>query len=183
MKNKSFTPFPVLTTARLTLRQLSTSDGAHIFALRSDPEINKYLDRQASKNLEDAINFINRINDNIQKNKSIYWAITLTNTKTFAGTICLFDFLNEGNKCEIGFELLTDFQGKGIMQEAAEKVIAYAFNTMRLQKIEAFTHRSNRNSAKLLEKLNFIKEIDAEKENAILNIFTLKNSQNTISNS
>jgi ribosomal-protein-alanine N-acetyltransferase len=176
MVNRSFTPFPILTTERLTLRQLSADDGQNIFALRSDTEINKYLDRQASKTIEDAINFINKINENIQKNNSIYWVVTLTKTKTFVGTICLFSFSNENNKCEIGYELLTNFQGQGIMKEATEKVIDYAFQTMRLQKIEAFTHDSNKNSTKLLEKLDFIKSIEADKENPVFNIFTLTNS-------
>ena len=55
MLNKCFTPFPILTTERLTLRQLSIDDQQNIFALRSDIEINKYLDRQVSKTIEDAI--------------------------------------------------------------------------------------------------------------------------------
>ena len=93
MTNRNFTPFPILTTERLTLRQLSIDDQQNVFALRSDKEINKYLGRQASKTIEDAINFINRINDNIKNNNSLYWAITLTKTSTFVGTICLFDFL------------------------------------------------------------------------------------------
>jgi [ribosomal protein S5]-alanine N-acetyltransferase len=176
MVNRSFTPFPILTTERLTLRQLSADDGQNIFALRSDTEINKYLDRQASKTIEDAINFINKINENIQKNNSIYWVVTLTKTKTFVGTICLFSFSNENNKCEIGYELLTNFQGQGIMKEATEKVIDYAFQTMRLQKIEAFTHNGNRNSTKLLEKSGFTKSIEADKENLVFNIFALTNS-------
>ena len=176
MENRSFTPFPILTTERLTLRQLSTNDGQNIFALRSDTEINKYLDRAPSKKIEDAINFINQINDNIQKKKSIYWVITLTKTKTFVGTICLFEFSNEINKCEIGYELLTNFQGQGIMKEATEKVIDHAFQKMGLQKIEAFTHNGNRNSTKLLEKLDFIKSIEADKENPVFNIFTLTKS-------
>ena len=176
MENRSFTPFPILTTERLTLRQLSTNDGQNIFALRSDTEINKYLYRQASKTIEDAINFINKINDSIKKNVSLYWAITLTNTKIFVGTICLFEFSNEKNKCEIGYELLTNFQGQGIMKEATGKVIDYAFQTMRLQKIEAFTHNGNRNSTKLLEKFGFIKLIEADKETPVFNIFTLTNS-------
>ena len=175
MINKSFTPFPVLTTDRLTLRQLSTDDGQNIFALRSDTEINKYLDRQASGTIEDAINFINKINDNIQKNNSVYWAITLTNSKLFAGTICLFEFSNENNKCEIGFELLTNFQGQGIMKEALEKVIDYAFQVMGLQKIEAFTHTGNRNSTKLLTTSGFRKSREADKEIHDHHIFILTN--------
>ena len=176
MVNRSFTPFPILTTERLTLRQLSNDDGENIFALRSDTEINKYLDRQASETIEDARGFINMITENIQKSDSIYWAITLTNSKIFVGTICLFDFSNENNKCEIGYELLTTFQGQGIMKEAAEKVIDYAFQTMQLQKIEAFTHNGNQNSTKLLEKFNFKKSINANKENPDYNIFTLTNT-------
>ena len=67
MTNINFTPFPILTTERLTLRQLSIDDRQKIFALRSDKEINKYLDTQVSKTVEDAINFNNTINDNIRK--------------------------------------------------------------------------------------------------------------------
>lgn len=180
MVNRSFTPFPILTTERLTLRQLSTDDGQNIFALRSDTEINKYLDRQASKTIEDAINFINKINDSIKKNDSIYWAITLTNSKIFVGTICLFDFSNEKNKCEIGYELLTNFQGQGIMKEAIRKVIDYAFQTMQLKKIEAFTHNGNQSSTKLLTKFDFKKSIETDKENPEYNIFILTNSLESI---
>ena len=176
MTNRNFTPFPILTTERLTLRQLSIDDQQNIFALRSDKEINKYLGRQPSKTIEDAINFINKINDNIKENNSIYWVITLTKTKTFVGTICLFDFSNERGSCEIGYELMTKFQGQGIMKEAAEKVIDYAFQTLQFQKIVAFTHNANQNSTKLLTKFNFIKSIEADKENHDFSIFTLTHS-------
>ena len=176
MTNINFTPFPVLTTERLTLRQLSIDDQQNIFALRSDPEVNKYLGREPSKTIEDAISFISKINDNIKKNNSLYWVITLTATKTFVGTICLFDFLTETNSCEIGYELMLKYQGQGIMKEAAEKVIDYAFQTLNLKKIAAFTHNGNQHSAKLLNKLNFLKSAEADKENPDLDIFTLTHS-------
>jgi ribosomal-protein-alanine N-acetyltransferase len=172
MVNRSFTPFPILTTERLTLRQLSSEDGQAIFTLRSDTEINKYLNRQVSKTIVDAINFINNINDAIKKKDSIYWAITLTNSKTFVGTICLFDF-SKKNSCEIGFELMTKFQEQGIMKEAAQIVIDYAFQTLKIQKILAVTHYENKNSTKLLTKFNFVKSNETDVENTDLNIFTL----------
>ncbi|WP_281240090.1 GNAT family N-acetyltransferase [Flavobacterium praedii] len=172
MVNRSFTSFPILTTERLTLRQLSSEDGQAIFTLRSDTEINKYLNRQASKTIEDAINFINMINDAIKKNDSIYWAIILTNSKAFVGTICLFDF-SKKNSCEIGFELITKFQEQGIMKEAAQVVIDYAFHTLKFQKILAVTHYDNQNSTKLLTKFNFVKSNETDVENPDLNIFTL----------
>lgn len=173
MVNRNFTPFPILTNERLTLRQLSIDDTQNIFALRSDTEINKYLDREPSKIIDDAINFIKKVNDNIKNNNSIYWVISLTSTKTFVGTICLFDFSNEKNSCEIGYELMTKFQGQGIMKEAAQIVIDYVFQTLKFKKIFAFTHYENQNSTNLLLKLNFVKSLETDKENPNLNIFTL----------
>lgn len=172
----NFASFPVFTTERLTLRQPTIDDQRDIFALRSDPEVNKYLGRQPSKTIEDAINFINKINDNFEKNSSIYWVITRTNTKEFVGTICLYDFSKENNSCEIGYELLPKFQGQGIMKEATEKIIEYAFQTIQFQKIVAVTHKDNQNSSKLLEKFDFKKSMEPDLENADLNIYTLTNS-------
>ncbi len=59
--------FPILKTERLTLRQLSIDDQHDIFALRSDLKINEFLGRQLCETNEDAINFINKVNDNIDK--------------------------------------------------------------------------------------------------------------------
>jgi [ribosomal protein S5]-alanine N-acetyltransferase len=156
MLNKHFLPFPILKTERLTLRQLLINDEEEIFTLRSDSEINKYLDRPLSNTIEDARNFINNVNENIHKNIALYWAITLSDSNTFVGTICLYGFSNENDNCEIGYELLANFQGQGIMKEAVEKVIDHAFNTIKVQKMEAFLHRDNQRSINLLEKLLFI---------------------------
>lgn len=175
MVTRNFTTFPILSTERLTLRQLTLDDQENIFTLRSDAAINKYLGREPGKTIEDAINFINKINDNIQLHHSIYWVITLKETKAFVGTICLFNFSDEENKCETGYELLTNFQGQGIMTEAAGRVIKYAFQTLAVEKIEAFTHKDNSNSTKLLKKLDFIKSPKADKENPDFNIYTLTN--------
>ena len=147
--------FPILSTERLTLRQLQITDEQEIFTLRSDSEINKYLDRQVANTIDDARNFIAKVNKNIEENNSLYWAITLSDSNILVGTCCLFGLSDDNTQCEIGFELLTGFQGKGIMKEALKKVIEYAFSTIKVQKIEAFVHKDNRSSIKLLENLSF----------------------------
>ena len=180
MLNGTFTPFPILKTERLTLRQLVINDEQEIFTLRSDSEINKYLDRQISNTIDDARNFINRVTENINKNDSLYWAITLSDRNILVGTICLFGFSDENNKCEIGYELLTNFQGQGIMKEAAEKVIDYAFNTIKVQKIEAFLHRDNRRSIKLLEKFSFRNSNEPDRTNPELICYNLTKPINNL---
>jgi RimJ/RimL family protein N-acetyltransferase len=176
MLNRSFTPFPILTTERLTLRQLRITDEQEIFTLRSDSEINKYLDRQLSNTIDDARNFINRVNQNINKNDSLYWAITLSDRNLLVGTICLFGLSDENDKCEIGYELLTNFQGRGIMKDALEKVIDYAFNTIKVQKIEASIHKDNQSSIRLLEKFSFRNSNEPDQSSSELICFHLTNS-------
>lgn len=176
MLNGTFTPFPILTTERLTLRQLVINDEQEIFTLRSDSEINKYLDRQISNTIDDARNFINKIIEN----DSLYWAITLSDKNILVGTICLFGFSDENYKCEIGYELLTNFQGQGIMKEALEKVIHYAFNTIKVKKIEAFMHRDNLSSIKLLEKFSFRNSNEPDNTNPDLICYHLTNSMENL---
>ncbi|MFI5453642.1 GNAT family N-acetyltransferase [Pedobacter sp. UC225_61] len=181
MKTRSFTPFPILTTERLTLRQLTTHDCQAIFALRSDAAINKYLGRQPSKTIDEALHFITTMNEHIQQNNSMYSVITLTQTKEVVGTVCLYNFSTENNSCEVGYELMTKFQGQGIMQEAVTAVIDFAFERLQVHHITAFTHNDNSNSTKLLEKLNFMPFTATDEENPDFTTFTLTNSPNAIS--
>ena len=174
MLNTNFILFPTLKTKRLTLRQLSLNDEHEIFILRSDSEINKYLDRQMSNTVDDARNFINKVNEN----NLLYWAITFSNKNILIGTICLFSFSEENNKCEIGYELLPDFQRQGIMKEAIEKIIDYAFNIIKVQKIEAVPHKGNNSSINLLEKLSFKNSNEYDKTIPELVCYYLVNEMN-----
>jgi len=151
MVNGTIGSFPILKTERLTLRQLEIDDEQQIFNLRSDKEINKYLDRPVSNSIDDARSFIERIT----QSDALYWAITLTHENILIGTIGLFSFSKDNTECEIGFELLTRYQGQGIMKEALTKVIDYALNTIKVKRIEAFLHKANERSRKLLEKCSF----------------------------
>ncbi|MDO9372853.1 MAG: GNAT family N-acetyltransferase [Ferruginibacter sp.] len=171
MLNKAFSTFPMLTTERLTLRQLSESDVQEIFLLRSDKTINKFLNRKPSETLDDALSFIK----NIRSNELLYWAVTQTKSEKLVGTICLFDLSDELSKCEIGYELLADHQGKGIMSEALQKVVGFAVDTVGVKTIEAFTHKENHSSTKLLEKLNFKRINIVEETNPNLLLFRLSN--------
>lgn len=158
--------FPTLTTERLTLRQLSESDVPELFLLRSNPLVNKYLDRQPCKTLEDASEFI----ENIKKNRSFYWAIEQNGNEKLVGTICLFGVSEALKNCEIGYELLPEYQGTGIMREATKKIIEYASQTLELKTIEAYTHKDNQSSTNLLKDLKFKRtdSVDATNSNLIL---------------
>lgn len=165
--------FPILTTERLILRPLTLEDQHAVFNLRSNPKINTFLNRKPCESLEEAKNFIHSIHENITKGDTYYWGICFANTKQLVGTICLFDFSVENNSCEIGYELMPDFQKQGIMQEAIQIVIPFVFHTLQLNKIIAYTHIENQNSTNLLLKFNFREAIELNNENPNLIIYSL----------
>jgi [ribosomal protein S5]-alanine N-acetyltransferase len=156
MHRISFIPFPYLTTERFILRQLTLSDGNEIFLLRSDKEINRYLDRPIAGTIDDARQFIDKINESILKNELIYWVIAYKGQPNLIGTICLWNISDNGTKAEIGFELLPEFHGKGIMHEVLPIIINYGFETMGLNFIDGEVDPKNLKSIKLMEKSGFI---------------------------
>lgn len=155
---------PVLTTNRLRLRSPVADDRKEIFDLRSNPAVNQYLNRKPCNSIADAVQFIEQVNANNQKNDSYYWGITLTAANQLIGVICLFNFSEDRREVEIGFELLPSFQGQGIMQEALVQVIYFATVNCGVHTITAHCHPGNHRSIRLLEKTGFKKVAQAQQD-------------------
>lgn len=154
----NFDPFPVLKTSRLLLRALTESDTDDVFALYSNEEVMKYLDRPPTRFKEEAFHFIQKVLKQIKGGESIMWAITQQNETKVMGTICFWHIQRENYRAEIGYILHPDYQHKGIMQEAVKAVLDYGFNAMKLHSVEANVNPANMPSIKLLEKSNFVRE-------------------------
>ena len=174
MKKLYFTPFPILKTERLIFRQLEEADNNEIFFLRSDDEVNKYIDRPKQKGIYEANDFISKINNGIIKDEWVYWAITLKDNPKLMGTICLWNISTDKKYAELGYELHPKFHGQGFMSEALVHILDYGFRIMKLEKIEAFTHKSNLKSTALLLKNNFKRDVGRKDEGNKNNIiFTI----------
>ena len=154
----NFAPFPNLATERLILRRMNVADQNEIFFLRSNESVLEFIDIPKAETVDDAIKFIEKINNCIAQNESIMWAITLKENNTLIGTICLWNIDAENNKAEIGYMLHPNFQAKGIMQEAVVKIIEYGFEAMQLNSIIAAFQSNNLRSLKLLERNGFFYE-------------------------
>lgn len=123
---------------------------------RLDEKVNEYLENFKQNSIEETQAFIHRIRTEVSINKTILWVLALKEKRKFMGTICLWNIEKEKHKAEIGYTICTEFQRKGYMNEAIDKVVDFAFNKMHLIKIEAFTHKENKRSINLLLKNKFI---------------------------
>lgn len=155
MNKISFNSFPNLTTRNYYLRQPSPHDAEKIFLLRSNKNVNKYLDRTIAKTIDDARNFITEVSTSIFNNSAIYWVICPKDDSNLVGTICIWNIDNEKYSADIGFELLPEYQGKGIMQEVLPSVLQYGFEKMKLKVINGEVEPRNIKSIKLLERHGF----------------------------
>src|SRR4249920_3076088 len=132
MRQRNFNPFPELTSQRLRLRQIETEDIQQVYSLRSDEQVNFFLDRKPALSEDDAKIFIDKIIKAVEQNEVVYWAICLKENPKLVGTIGLFDFSSTNQSAEIGFELNPFYQHKGIMHEALSVVIPYGLKTLEL---------------------------------------------------
>ena len=167
-----FNKFPKLKTQRLILRNLENQDYERIHKLHSDPIVNSFVGRDNSSNLEKAKTYIIRMNNLIAKNECLYWVITTKEKNDLIGSICLWNFDLENKIVEIGYEMLSQYQGKGFMTEALKEVVKHAFEEINSAIITAFPSSDNVNSVSILKKLNFQYE-DKPYNNTHLNIENL----------
>jgi ribosomal-protein-alanine N-acetyltransferase len=150
--------FPSIVTERLVLRKIEKVDSAVILFLRSDKIVNQFIERpvhRQTKTIEDAVKFIEILDEGIENCKSITWGISLREGTVLIGTICLWNFSENRKEAEIGYDLNPEYHGKGIMSEAMKAVLNYGFDTRGFEKIEAFTHANNEKSKQLLLKHGF----------------------------
>lgn len=158
MLDINFTPFPNLETAHLFLRRITEEDAHEIFALRSDKEVMKYIPRPSAKSIEDAQAHIAIIDEKIENNEGINWAITLKDNPKLIGIIGHYRIKPEHFRAEIGYMLLPEYQGQGIISEAIKEVVNFGFEVMKLHSIEAIIDPENYASEKVLQKNGFVKE-------------------------
>ncbi|QSB25744.1 GNAT family N-acetyltransferase [Flavobacterium sp. CLA17] len=154
----NFSPFPTIETERLLLKRITDADLNEIFELRSNPETMKYIPRPLVKTTEDALEHIAMIEEKIVTNVGINWGITLKDNPKLLGIIGYYRMQPENYRAEIGYMLLPEFHGKGIIPEAVHRLIRYGFDDLKLHSIEAVIDPENFASEKVLQKCGFVKE-------------------------
>jgi [ribosomal protein S5]-alanine N-acetyltransferase len=158
MDDFKFLPFQTLASERLVLRQITENDVQEVFTLRSNPTSMQYIPRPIMENNEQALEHIKMIQSRIETNEGINWAITLKGNPKMIGIIGHYRIKWEHFRSEIGYMILPEYEGKGLITEAIQLMIDYGFNQMKMHSLEAIIDPQNYASARVLEKNGFIKE-------------------------
>ena len=149
--------FPIIKTDRLLLRQFVDNDVENVFKGLSHPDIIKHYGAsyQTLEATQEQMIFF----ADLERNETgIWWAVCSLDNKTFYGAGGLNGLSKEHKKAEIGFWLLLDFWGKGIMTEAMPLICNHGFENLGLHRIEGFVEADNINCKRAMAKLDFVYE-------------------------
>jgi len=182
----SFIPFPNLKTKRLILRRMDHNDIDDLFEMRKDKLMNEYTDTKLEDNTDETKAYIDKMNKGIDDNKWIIWAIEHKQSNKMIGTISIWNINLEEKSAELGYGVIPDYQGQGLMKEALLSVLDYGFDLMKLKTLDAYTEENNLKSIKLLEKCKFT-EIDRVDDQGYFTnriyhmiVYRLENTKNEI---
>jgi ribosomal-protein-alanine N-acetyltransferase len=146
-----------LHTERLDLRPLAPSDADGLFALRSDPVVQRY----GSGIWTDPQQAHARIADNqrdMAAGQVVELAILRREDAAMLGTCTLFHHDAACRRAEIGYALIVPAWGRGYASEAATALLDWGFAHMGLNRVEADIDPRNTGSARVLERLGFALE-------------------------
>jgi len=141
----------VLETQRLVLRHFTPNDAAFILELVNEPGWKKYIGDRGINTLDDAQKYIETVpRASYAKHGFGLWAVELKSDHSLVGMCGLIkrDTLDD---VDIGFALLSRFEGNGYAREAANATLAYAREKLGLRRVVAITTEDNDRSGRLLE--------------------------------
>lgn len=147
-----------LNTNRLTLRWIDAGDAQAVYAIFSDPEVVRFWSSPAWTDIAQASQSIEESLANTQKGTYLRLGIVLKESGQLIGQLSFYDIFFSSRRCAIGYALARPFWGKGYLSEAMAAAVDYAFGDLGLNRIEADIDPRNDASAKLLEKMAFVKE-------------------------
>jgi len=151
-------PTPTLHTGRLRLRPFEDTDADQLFALQSDAEVLRYWDAPPWTDPARAERFINVCRDMAADGTGARLAVERGSDGTFVGWCTLSRWNPDHRSASLGYCYAASAWGHGYATEAAKALLHWAFDTLDLNRVQAEADTRNVASARVLEKLGFVRE-------------------------
>ena len=143
----------VITTPRLILRHIRIEDADDIFAYASSPNVGPNAGWKPHDSREETL----EVMQTIFLNQESVFGIVLAESGKMIGSLGLIKDPKRPNAhaMMLGYALCEQYWGKGIMTEAANAVLQYGFEQLKLSLISAYCYPFNQRSRHVLTKCGF----------------------------
>ncbi len=143
-----------LETQRLRLRQWKPSDLPDFAKLNGDPVVMEYFPSTLSE--ADGNAMAEKCRSLIFEHGWGLWAVEEKSSNQFIGFVGIHtpkDSLPCAPCVEIGWRLSKNFWHRGYASEAAQRALAFAFETLQLEEVVSFTTVSNQRSQNVMKRI------------------------------
>jgi RimJ/RimL family protein N-acetyltransferase len=151
-------PLPVLMGRRVLLREPRAEDGAALFRYTSDPEVTRFLALDPPGTIDDTLYFIARCGDRREQGSEYVFVIADVTSDEPVGIICLRHIDPAMRTAQIGTWLGRERWGSGANAEAKRLLLDFAFDRLRLHRVEARIAVANGRSMRAFERLGAERE-------------------------
>lgn len=143
-----------LETARLILKTPELADFDHLLALRSDPEVMKYIGDGSTHTPAQVQQFLQNAIAYQKKHGIGFCSVFAKASGEFVGQAGLFHigYCDEQPDIEIAYRLHKKFWGKGYATELVKALIRWGFDHLPIKKLIAASHPENIASQNVLKK-------------------------------
>src|SRR2546421_5353006 len=148
---------PTLTGRQVVLRELRASDAQSLFALLTAEEVSRFISPPPST-VEGFEAFIAWTLRQRTAGKYVCFAVTLKGFDTAIGIFQVRETEPGFSTAEWGFAIGSMFWGTGVFQDGAELLLAFAFDTLDVHRLEARAAVSNGRGNGALLKVGAVRE-------------------------
>jgi [ribosomal protein S5]-alanine N-acetyltransferase len=151
-------PAPTLQTARLRLRPFDDSDANVLLALHSNAYVLRYWDAPPWSERTRAEQFLTACREIAEAGTGTRLAVDRVSDEAFIGWCGLTRWNSDYRSASMGYCFDDAAWGHGYATEAARALLLWAFDTLEINRVQAETDTRNAASARVLEKLGFVRE-------------------------
>lgn len=139
-------------TRRLSFRPINAADFDSLLRMNSDPEVMKYVGDGSIRNHHQMLVELDMLISHYTRKPGLgIWALESKDSCSFIGAAGLAYYDNT-TEIELGYRILKEYWNKGYATEAANSILKYGFEVLRLKKIVSSAHPENLASRKVMEK-------------------------------
>lgn len=146
---------PVLETERLVLRPLSAADAKAAWLWTSDREVNEYMNYTVHKSLEDTLAWLKQEEESLESDSMYDFGFVRRDSGELIGSGGL-NFNQDYNMWELGYNLRRDCWNQGYVTEAAEAILRFGKEQLRIHRFFGRHAKDNPASGRVLQKNGFI---------------------------
>ena len=144
----------ILETDRLLLRRFVMADLDSLVAFYSDPEVTKHIPDAPRSREETKDELEWHMNGHPKSPELGLWATIHKETGDFIGRCGLLPWTLDGqDEVEVAFALSREYWGQGLATEAAQGIVRYAFESLKLSRLVCLIEQGNRASVRVAAKI------------------------------